>query len=64
MEPITAAPAGEAVLLKAAEGAYVLPVAATTPAALEGNLLKPALKEVTADGSQYILGEGSVGVGR
>ncbi|MBQ5937631.1 MAG: DUF4465 domain-containing protein [Bacteroidaceae bacterium] len=62
LEPITAAPAGEAVLLKAAEGAYVLPVAATTPAALEGNLLKPALKEIAADGSQYILGEGSVGV--
>ena len=62
LEPITATPAGEAVLLKAAEGAYVLPVAATTPAALEGNLLKPALKEITADGSQYILGEGSVGV--
>ncbi len=62
LEPITAAPAGEAVLLKAAEGAYVLPVAATTPAALEGNLLKPALKEIAADGSQYILAEGSVGV--
>ncbi|MBP5392988.1 MAG: DUF4465 domain-containing protein [Bacteroidaceae bacterium] len=62
LTPITAAPAGEAVLVKAAEGAYVLPVAATTPAALEGNLLKPAVKEVTADGSQYILAEGSEGV--
>lgn len=62
LEPITAAPAGEAVLLKAAEGAYVLPVAATTPAALEGNLLKPAMEDITANGSQYILGEGSVGV--
>ena len=62
LEPITAAPAGEAVLLKAAEGAYVLPVASTTPAALVGNLLKPAVEDVTADGSQYILADGSEGV--
>ncbi len=55
LEAITAAPAGEAVLLKAAEGAYVLPTAATTPAALNGNLLKPALEEITADGTQYCL---------
>ena len=55
LDPIDAAPAGEAVLVKAAEGAYVLPTAATTPAALVGNLLKPAVEDVVADGSQYIL---------
>ncbi|MBR4130717.1 MAG: DUF4465 domain-containing protein [Bacteroidaceae bacterium] len=55
LDPIDAAPTGEAVLVKAAEGAYVLPTAATTPAALIGNLLKPAVEDVVADGSQYIL---------
>ena len=62
LEPITEAPAGEAVLVKAAEGAYVLPTAATTPAPVAGNLLKPALTDVTTDGSQYILADGSKGV--
>jgi len=55
LTPITAAPAGEAVLIKAAEGAYVLPTAQQTPAALTGNLLKPALTNIVADGTQYIL---------
>ena len=54
---ITEAPAGEAVLVRAAEGAYVLPVATSTPAALEGNLLKPALTDVTCDGTQYVLAQ-------
>ena len=62
LSPITAAPANEAVLLKAAEGAYVIPAAQTTPAALEGNLLKPAVEDVTADGTQYILAEGTEGI--
>ena len=62
LTPIDAAPAGEAVLLKAEEGAYVLPVAASTPAALEGNLLKPAVEDVNADGTQYILADGTQGV--
>ncbi len=57
LSPITAAPANEAVLVKAAEGAYVIPAASTTPAALEGNLLKAALEEITADGTQYCLAE-------
>ena len=57
LSPITAAPAHEAVLVKAAEGAYVIPAASTTPAALEGNLLKAALEEITADGTQYCLAE-------
>ncbi|MBR4645090.1 MAG: DUF4465 domain-containing protein [Bacteroidaceae bacterium] len=62
LTPITEAPAGEAVVLKAAEGAYVLATAAAAPAPVASNLLKPALKDVTADGSQYILAEGSEGV--
>jgi hypothetical protein len=53
----TEAPAGEAILVRAAEGAYVLPVATSTPAALEGNLLKPALTDVTCDGTQYVLAQ-------
>ena len=61
--PATAAPAGEAVLVKAEEGAYVLPAAATAPAALTGNLLKPALTDVVADGSQYILADDVKGLG-
>ena len=63
LTPITAAPAGEAVVLKAAAGAYVVPAAATTPAALEGNLLLPANEEVVADGTQYILADDEDGVG-
>ncbi len=61
--PVTEVPAGEAVLVKADEGAYVLSAAATTPAAPAGNLLKPALTDVTCDGSQYILADGSKGIG-
>ncbi|MBP3712840.1 MAG: DUF4465 domain-containing protein [Bacteroidaceae bacterium] len=55
LTPVTAAPKDEAVVLKGAEGAYVIEAAATTPAALEGNLLKAAKEDVTADGSQYVL---------
>jgi hypothetical protein len=62
LTPITEAPAGEAIVVKAAEGAYVVPTASTTPAAVAGNLLKPALADITADGSQYILADGSEGV--
>ena len=62
LTPITEAPAGEAIIVKAAEGAYVVPTASATPAAVAGNLLKPALADITADGSQYILADGSEGV--
>ena len=62
LTPVTEVPAGEAILVKAAEGAYVIPAAQTTPAALEGNLLKPAVEDVTADGTQYILAEGTEGI--
>ena len=62
LTPITEAPAGEAIIVKAAEGAYVVPTASAKPAAVAGNLLKPALADITADGSQYILADGSEGV--
>lgn len=62
LTPITEAPAGEAIVVKAAEGAYVVPTASATPAAVAGNLQKPALADITADGSQYILADGSEGV--
>jgi hypothetical protein len=39
-----------------------LPTAATTPAPAAGNLLKPAVVDVVADGSQYILADGAKGV--
>jgi len=55
LSSVTAVPAGEAVLVKAAEGAYVIPTAATTPATLAGNLLKAADTDIVADGDQYIL---------
>ena len=48
-------PAGEAVLVKADKGAYVLNAAASAPATLEGNLLVSSDTDVIADGSQYIL---------
>jgi hypothetical protein len=55
LSSVTAVPAGEAVLVKAAEGAYVIPTAAITPATLAGNLLKAADTDIVADGDQYIL---------
>ena len=39
-----------------------MPTASATPAAVAGNLLKPALADITADGTQYILADGSEGV--
>ncbi|MBR6128412.1 MAG: DUF4465 domain-containing protein, partial [Bacteroidaceae bacterium] len=54
---ITEAPAGEAVLVKAAEGAYVIPAATSTPVAPEGNLLKAATTDIVADGTQYVLAQ-------
>ena len=62
LAPVSEAPAGEAVILKGEEGAYVLPACAAAPAPIAVNLLKPALAPVTADGSQYILADGSHGV--
>lgn len=55
MTPIAAAPKGEAVLLKADAGAFVLPAAVATPAAPNGNLLKAAKEDITADGTQFVL---------
>ena len=57
LEPITEAPAGEAVLVKADEGAYVIPAATSTPAAPEGNLLKAATEDITCSGTQYVLAQ-------
>lgn len=63
LTPITEACAGEAVLIKAPADTYVLPNAATKPAHIAGNLLKPALEDVTCDGTQYILADGTEGIG-
>ena len=55
LTPVTEACAGEALLLKGKEGAYVVSAANKEVAAAEGNLLKAADKDVVADGSQFIL---------
>ena len=55
LTPATEVPAGEAVLVKADQGAYVLKAAASAPASFEDNLLKAADSDIIADGSQYIL---------
>ena len=55
LEPVTAIPAGEAVVLKAAEGAYTMYANAKSAELGTSNDLKAATEEVTADGTQYIL---------
>lgn len=55
LSPVTEACSGEALILKGAAGAYLVPAAANTPSAAEGNLLKAAETDVIADGDQYIL---------
>ena len=57
LEPTTAIPAAEAVVLKGAEGTYTMYVSAKEANLALVNDLKAATEEVTADGSQYILAE-------
>ena len=68
LEEITEAPKGTAVVIAADEAGYVLTVAASTPAAVTGNLLKAADGNQTGDGTGnfYVLGkdnQGKVGFG-
>ena len=55
LEPVTAIPAGEAVVLKAEEGTYDMKATAFTAELCADNDLKAATEEVTANGSQFIL---------
>ena len=55
LEPVTAIPAGEAVVLKAEEGTYDMKATAFTAELGADNDLKAATEEVTANGSQFIL---------
>ena len=55
LEPVTAIPAGEAVVLKAAEGTYTINATAFSAELGTTNDLVAATEEVTADGTQYIL---------
>ena len=55
LEPVTAIPAGEAVVLKAEEGTYTINASAFTAELGTTNDLIAATEDVTADGSQYIL---------
>jgi len=55
LEPVTAIPAGEAVVLKAEEGTYTINASAFTAELGTTNDLIAATEDVNADGSQYIL---------
>ena len=57
LEPTRAIPAGEAVVLKGAEGSYSMNISEKEANLALVNDLKAATEEVTADGSQYILAE-------
>jgi len=46
-------PAATPIVIKAAEGSYKLPVIATTPESVTGNLLQASDGNVTSDGSSY-----------
>ena len=59
----TAVPSGEAVVIKAAEGVYALPIVESATA-VSGNLLQASDGNVTGDGSPiYALGNKKAGVG-
>ena len=61
-EPMTVVPEGEAFVVKADKGNYDIPVAVEWGEALD-NDLKASDTEVTADGTQFVLANGSKGVG-
>ncbi len=61
-EPMTVVPEGEAFVVKADKGNYDIPVAIEWGEALD-NDLKASDTEVTADGTQFVLANGSKGVG-
>ena len=63
LEPVTAIPAGEAVVLKADEGIYTINASAFTAELGTTNDLIAAIEEVTADGTQYILAKDGDDVG-
>ena len=68
LEEVDAAPKGTPLVIAAEENTYVLNVAASTPAAVTGNLLKAADGNQTGDGTGnfYVLGkdnQGKVGFG-
>ena len=63
LEPVTAIPVGEAVVLKAAEGTYTVNASAFRAELGTTNDLIAATEEVTADGTQYILAKQDEGAG-
>ena len=63
LEPITIVPTGEAFVVKAPEGNYNIPVSLEENGDATDNDLKASTTDVIADGSQYILANGSEGVG-
>ena len=63
LEPVSAIPAGEAVVLKASEGTYTINATAFSAELGTANDLIAATEEVTADGTQYILAKQDEAVG-
>ena len=63
LEPTTAIPEGAAVVLKAEEGIYKMPINPTPADLVLVNDLKAATEEITADGTQYILAKMDAVVG-
>ena len=62
LEPITIVPAGEAFVVKAAQGSYNIPVSLEENGDATGNDLKVSDTDVVADGTQYILAKPAAGV--
>lgn len=61
---VTEVKAGEGIILKGTAGEYNVPIMASAPEALEGNLLKPGYHKVTSEevGSIYAFGKYNGGV--
>ena len=62
LNPVTTVPAGTAVVVKAEEGTYTVPKTTDAELGAENDLIA-AIRDVVADGTQYILAKGENGVG-
>ena len=63
LEPVTEIPAGSAVVLKGEQGSYAMPTSYAEATMSVTNDLLAATEDITADGTQYVLAEGTQGVG-
>ena len=60
---VTTIPVGSAVVMKGAAGSYKLPYTDEAPALTDNELIASTGEGVTADGTQYVLANGTDGVG-